>query len=121
MGYDYEATETGAGKTWRVNTYWRVLAPNQEPLALFIHVLDDANTVRAGWDGLYVSPESWETGDVFIQAHLLHLPGDMPTGRQRVELGVYSPITMERLALYAGAENDTVPHNRAILRSLTVH
>jgi hypothetical protein len=76
--------------------------------------------VRAGWDGLQVSTQSWEEGDLFIHIHTLKLPTDGPVGPQRVEVGVYSPVTLERLMLFTGDGPETAPHDRALLRPLYV-
>ena len=118
LGYDYDRTRVGRGEAVRVTTFWRVLDARDDALAVFVHVLDDSNAVQAGWDGLYVSPESWERGDVFLQVHSLTLPADMPSGAQRVELGVYSPVTLERLKIFAGG--GTVPHDRVLIEPLNV-
>jgi 4-amino-4-deoxy-L-arabinose transferase-like glycosyltransferase len=120
LAYAYDRTEARGGETWRITTYWRVLDADSAPLAIFVHVLDDANQVRAGWDGLYVSPESWQEGDILVHLHTLDLPPDMPAGTQRVELGVYSPVTLERLVLFPGDGGEPVPYNRVLLSPLTV-
>ena len=118
LAYTYSQTQIARGETWRVTTYWRVLGAHSDALAIFVHVLDDANAVKAGWDGLYVSTESWQKGDVFIHVHGLEIPEELSPGAQRVELGVYSPVTLERLALYTGDGDETAPYDRALLSSL---
>jgi hypothetical protein len=124
LGYTFDRTQVAAGESWRIKTYWRVLmtpSPKAiDPLAIFVHVLDENNTVKAGWDGLYVPPEGWREGDVFMHIHTLTLPPDMPAGPQRTELGVYSPITLERLAPFTGVGDETAPHHRVLLRPLNI-
>ncbi len=118
LGYRYAQTQAAPGGQWRVTTCWRVTANDGEPLALFIHLLDDENRVRASRDELNVSTASWRRGDVLIHVHILTLPPDMPSGAQRVELGVYSPLTMTRLPILTGEQ--AAPYNRALLRPLSV-
>jgi hypothetical protein len=120
LGYAYERGGAEAGTAWQVTTFWRVQDPASRPLAVFVHVLDDANGVRAGWDGLYVSPETWQAGDRFAHVHTLMLPADTPKGVLRVEIGVYSPVTLERLTLYAADGDITAPYGRALLRALVI-
>ncbi len=118
LGYAYAQDRASVGETWQMTTYWRVLTAESSPLAIFCHVLDDANQVRAGWDGLYVSPESWEAGDTFVHQHTLVLPADLLPGSYRIEVGVYSPVTLVRLPLYTG--DTTAPYDRALLAPLHV-
>lgn len=127
LGYSYNG-EAGAGQEWQVTTYWRVLHADPAPLAVFVHVLDDANTVRASWDGFYIAPAGLQEGDLLIHVHALALPDELPAGEWRVELGVYSPVTLERLPLTLGnremalgqGSTERAPYDRALLRALTV-
>ena len=120
LGYAHDQVTASAGETWQMTTYWRVLTGSNDALSIFVHVLDRENNVVAGWDGLDASPESWREGDLFIQVHTLALPSDVPTGVQRVEIGVYSPVTLLRHPLFVGVGEHTAPYNRAIAESLTV-
>lgn len=124
LGYAYERAEAAAGEPWRMTTYWRVLdtssSGSHEPLAIFVHVLDDSNAVTAGWDGLYLPPGRWRAGDIFAHVHVLTLPSELPAGPRRVELGVYSPVSQERLQILLGEQGQTAPHNRVLLRPLDI-
>lgn len=120
LGYVYSQDQVSRGETWRLTTCWRVLDTNPDPLAIFIHILDNANQVKASRDELSVSTTSWQMGDVFVHIHLLSIPSDMPFGVQRVELGVYSPTTLERLRLDNGNGEQTIPYNRVLLRPLSI-
>jgi hypothetical protein len=125
MGYTYGHEQSNghllsAGETLRVATYWQVSDADSGPLAIFVHVLDGANSVIAGWDGLHVSTESWQPGDIFIQIHELNVPGDVLRGVYRVELGVYSPVTQQRLNVYVGRGDETAPHDRLLILPIEV-
>ena len=129
LGYSYEREAVQAGSEWQVTTYWRVLRQDAGPLALFLHLLDRNSAVRASWDGLYVSPAGLQEGDLLIHLHTLSLPADLAPGAWRVEVGVYSPLTLERLPLHTGtgeaalperALSERAPYDRALLRALTV-
>jgi hypothetical protein len=125
LGYSYSARNAASGTEWQATTYWQVIesSPDEagEPLAIFVHALDDASTVLAGWDGLHAAVTSWQPGDVFVQVHALHLPADVPSGSYRVELGVYSPVSLERLPIYTDQGTATAPHSRLLLAPLEVH
>jgi len=76
--------------------------------------------VRAGWDGLYVATTHWQRDDIVVHVHQLQVPSDLAPGLHRVELGVYSPRTLERLPLYLGRDAATAPHARALLAPLRI-
>ena len=57
---------------------------------------------------------------LLIQVHALTLPPDAPAGAQRVEIGVYSPVTLQRHPLFLGIGEHTAPHNRVLTESLAV-
>jgi len=119
LGYSY-GDEAQAGQEWQVTTYWRILQADTAPLAVFIHVLDDANAVRASWDGFHIAPAGLQEGDLLIHVHGLALPDDLPAGEWRVELGVYSPVTLERLPLTIDGEerfSGEAPYDRALLQA----
>lgn len=119
LGYS-DKRGSASGQTWQVTTYWQVLESDQMdgPLALFVHVLDDANNVIAGWDGLHAAVSSWKPGDVFVQIHTLYLPPQAASGTYRVQVGVYSPLNLERLPIYTGQGDTTAPHSRLLLSPL---
>jgi hypothetical protein len=114
LGYAHDHDQLSQGQPARITTYWRVLSADSDPLAIFVHVLDDGNSVVAGWDGLFVSTETWQPQDVFIQIHKLQMPTDLAPGPHRVELGVYSPVNLQRLPIYAHT-GDRAAHDRLLL------
>jgi hypothetical protein len=124
LGYSYASDEAQTGATWSVTTYWRVLeadpATRHTPLAIFVHALDDANRVVMGWDGLHASVDTWQAGDSFVQMHALYTPPQTPAGDYRVELGIYSPVSLERLPIQLARPGETAPHGRLLLQPLAI-
>jgi hypothetical protein len=121
LGYHYDADRIGRGTEWRLTTYWQVADTDSSPLAIFVHALDESNAVTLGWDGLHVSTEGWRSGDIVVQVHTLTVPADAPVGTQRVELGIYSPISLQRLPIFAERADEPTPHARVLLSPLHVH
>jgi hypothetical protein len=119
LGYRYDREQVAPGEVWRMMTCWRVSGSSGEPLAIFVHVLDDANQVRASRDELGVSTTSWQQGDTLVHVHLLSIPPHL-AGVQRVELGVYSPVTLERLPILVAHRDEAVPHDRVLLHPLEI-
>ena len=101
LGYEYVPAEPG---TIELLTYWQVLQATEPPLAIFVHLLDAHSVVLGACDGLSVPPTSWEPGDVFIQWHSLSVEPTAPAGEYQVELGFYSPATMQRLPIFQETE-----------------
>jgi len=101
VGYRSQVGSVNAGDVFQMITLWRVLAGVKPPLAIFVHLLDTEGRIVAGWDGLDVSPPGWEADDVFIQTHSLTVPAGTPPGVYLLELGVYSPETLERWPVFA--------------------
>jgi len=96
----YEHISTASDGAIELLTYWRVLQAADPPLAIFVHLLDAHSAVVGSYDGLSVPPTSWEPGDVFIQWHRLPVVPTAPAGEYQVELGFYSPATMQRLTIF---------------------
>jgi hypothetical protein len=83
-------------------TTWRVDGPLADPLKLFVHLLDVDGQVIGNGDRLDVSVASLHTGDVFIQLNRLPRPTDAVCAPCRIELGLYNPVTNERLPASTG-------------------
>ncbi len=81
------------GDTLHLQTVWQADQLTQEPLIVFVHLLNDEGAWIAGWDRLDVTPESWGIGDVFALNHELAIPPDAPPGLYKVTGGWYSPVT----------------------------
>jgi hypothetical protein len=86
-------------------TVWHITAdmpPQSGDLKLFIHLLDAQGQMRGGQDRLDSEPLTWEPGDLVIQTHRVQIPADASPGTYQVELGLYLPDTMQRLAVHDG-------------------
>jgi hypothetical protein len=102
LGYEYIPVESPS--TIALLTYWQVLQTADPPLAIFVHVLNAHSVVMGAHDGLSVSPASWGLGDVFIQWHRLSVGPATLAGEYQVEVGFYSPATMQRLPIFRDRE-----------------
>ncbi len=83
-------------------TTWRVDSPLADPLKLFVHLLDADGQIIGNGDRLDVSVASLRAGDVFIQINRLPRPADAVCAPCRIELGLYNPVTNERLPASTG-------------------
>lgn len=119
VGYRDAGSSVNAGDVFQTITLWRVLERVKPPLSIFVHLLDAEGRLVAGWDGLDVAPLGWEPGDVFVQAHRLAVPAGTPAGVYLLEVGVYSPETLERWPVFAFADEATTA-DRVLLAPVEV-
>lgn len=83
-----------ADDTLRVRTTWRQIGSPQ-PVKVFVHVLDEAGTIMAQWDGLGAAWEGWLPGDTLIHGHEIST-ASLPAGDYRVVAGLYDPESLDR-------------------------
>jgi 4-amino-4-deoxy-L-arabinose transferase-like glycosyltransferase len=102
LGWDMGKDEWRRSETVKLESAWKVTAPLDPPLKLFVHVTRPDGTIAAQFDGLDVGVSSLEPGDVFVQRHLIPLPPDASPGPYRILLGAYHPDTGARLTGVAG-------------------
>jgi len=89
-------------------TTWRVDGSLSDPLKLFVHLLDANGQTIGNGDRLDVLTSSLRPGDVFIQINRLPRPAGATCEPCRIELGLYNPVTNERLPASAG-DNIVLP------------
>jgi hypothetical protein len=104
IGYALLSGETlQPGQALELVTAWRSTAEmpaSASDLQVFVHLLDDTSNVWAAEDRLDLHPPTWESGDVLIQYHRLPLADDAHPGTYQLEVGMYTAIRMQRLAVH---------------------
>lgn len=93
-----------ADQTLTLTPSWDVREARPADVYSFVHVLDPSGRQIAQFDtrlddGLY---PGWQTGQQFGTPQPIGLPSDVPAGRYRVTLGLYTPSNGERLPLVQG-------------------
>ena len=120
QGYHLDGWTGKPGSEFAVLTLWQVKTPlpNDRDAVLFIQLLDSKNQVIAQQDRLDAPSWEWQSGDVFLQLHRLHLPTEALSGTYTLIAGVYTipdrvdavlaghepDPAMPRLSIYAGEE-----------------
>jgi hypothetical protein len=99
LGYTARPADNGGPQ---LLTFWRVLAPLPEDLAIFVHVVDGEGTIIAQHDGLDAAPAHLRPGDVVVQRH--PLPAGLAADAA-VQLGLYRRSSGRRLT-HEGAPAD---------------
>lgn len=103
----------------QLTLYWRIgqdfippaprpierLSGTPIPLRIFSHVLNPDGTLLTGDDRLDVDPATLRPGDDFLQVVRFTLPADLPPGDYPVEIGLYNPVSGERIRLATGEDH----------------
>ena len=100
LGYDFsDPVQPGAPLT--VTLYWRAAGPLSSRYRVFVHLLDDHDTILIQDDA---EPDrgqhpttSWLPGEYISDSHPLTLPDDRPVRGYSLEIGLYEPQTGQRL------------------------
>jgi hypothetical protein len=111
------------GETLELLTVWKPrdeLPAAASDLKVFVHLLDAQSRVWGAEDRLDLHPPTWEQDDLLVQAHRVPLSADAPPGIYQLEIGLYAPITMKRLALYVDAVSEQPVGDRVLLSPITV-
>ncbi len=93
----------------RLTLYWQAQTEMQEDYTVFVHLLDESGNLREQadsqpWQG-FLPTSAWPAGEIVPDPHLLP---ELPPGRYRLAVGLYSLSTMERLPVLDGAEGDSI-------------
>jgi 4-amino-4-deoxy-L-arabinose transferase-like glycosyltransferase len=101
VGYDIPE-EAKPGEPLAVTLHWQALAESPKSYVRFVHLLDGEGRIVAQQDSVpgqgELSTTGWVPGEYLVDRVQLGLPPDLPEGQYRLEVGLYDPITGQRLA-----------------------
>ena len=102
-GYSLLSREVGAGDILPLTLFWQALAQPQERYKVFVHLLDEASHIVGQWDsepgdGLNITT-LWQPGETVADNYGVLVRLGTPPGQYRIEVGMYSPISGQRLAV----------------------
>jgi hypothetical protein len=107
-GYDYEAVRSGAARWLNVWLRWEALASPNADYTVFVHLIAPDGRVAAQHDGPpmagYAPTSTWTPGHAIDDRHLVLLPLDLAPGAYRLQVGLYHPMTGERLPVDGGGD-----------------
>jgi hypothetical protein len=109
-----------AGQTLDFETRWLARDPVAYPRRVFVHVVDRATgTTIAQHDGLDAPTKFWRAGDWIAQQHILSIPVDTPAGLYEVQIGLYDPVTGQRV-LQTDYDRAAPPSDHFVLSTIEV-
>jgi hypothetical protein len=107
-GYDYEVVERGDARWLNVWLRWEALTPPETDYTAFVHLIGPDGQVAAQHDGPpvggYAPTSGWTPGSPVDDRHAVMLPRDMAPGAYRLQVGLYHPLTGERLPVSGGSD-----------------
>ena len=102
QGFDPVSAEvTPVSTRYTLTLYWQALNPVAEDYTAFVHLVGPDGKIASQDDkppgGLSFPTSAWLPGETVVSSHILSLkPGAMP-GEYRLLVGLYHPISDERL------------------------
>jgi len=88
---------------------WQSLQAVTTDYQVFVHLLDDQGNKLLQRDGqpvVWMRPTStWQPGEEIVDRYGLLLPTTLAAGRYTLDVGLYEPLTGQRLAVSAGPAN----------------
>jgi hypothetical protein len=111
------------GSVLMLTCYWRAVASPSADYTVFVHLLDQAGQVVAGWDappvhGNYPT-HLWAAQEVVEDVHEVTLPPDLQPGDYQLVVGLYRLDTLQRLPAVDPA-GQPAAHDAVPLRRITV-
>jgi 4-amino-4-deoxy-L-arabinose transferase-like glycosyltransferase len=101
LGYDLRPAVRAPGSPLEVTLHWRALETPDRNYHVFVHLLSAEGTILAQHDGLPQDgarpPYGWLPGEYIADCHRLHLPVTLEDGDYRLAVGLYDPVTAQRL------------------------
>jgi hypothetical protein len=100
-GFDMREVVRAPGSPLEVVLHWHVLETPDRAYHTFVHLIDAGGQIVAQHDGPPSEGEApalgWLPGEYVIDSHLLSLPFVLPDGDYRLSVGLYDPVTNQRL------------------------
>ncbi len=101
VGYDIKSQIANHKSQIKVVLYWQALQEMTADYKSFVHLLDPTGRLVVTSDAIpanWTRPTTgWLAGEYVIDPHTLTLPGNLPPGEYRLEVGLYEAETNARL------------------------
>ncbi|MFN8598443.1 MAG: hypothetical protein U0559_19940 [Anaerolineae bacterium] len=102
------------------STKWLAHEPIESPRRIFAHLIDPATgQTIAQHDGLDAPTQFWRANDEIVQVHTMTVPADTKPGRYEVWLGMYNPVTGQRV-MQVDCTRTQSPSDHVVYRTVQV-
>lgn len=109
LGYDVGAAAARPGETIALTLYWSSDGDVGRRYKVFTHLLGDVFNAAGGnflWGQADNEPAAntrptttWRGGEVIVDEYAIPIAPDAPPGQYRIEIGLYDPVTGQRLPI----------------------
>ena len=116
LGFSIEENPPAPGSQVSLTTYWRIIETLPRDVAIFVHLVNQADEIVGQGDALSLLSDTLRPGDIFAQRHTVAIPPDATAGSHLLYIGVYSrvgefpPLPM--------VDNDTGQETRLLITRL---
>ena len=121
-GYDLAADRIAPGDTIDLTLYWHPQGRLTQSLKVFAHLVGPDGKILAQRDSIPVEgarpTTGWRPGEYIADPIRIAVPRTAAPGRYELRVGLYDPITDERLP--ASVDGAAQPNGQAILTEITV-
>ncbi len=117
LGYSVRDDTLRATDWVELTTYWRLDGPPPPDITQFSHLLGNPVVVVAQDDGIGIEIATLHPRDVFLQYSMIQTPGGMDAGLYPLSVGLYDPLTGQRLQAY---ENSAPRADRLFLQQIQI-
>ncbi len=108
VGHDLGNLKWKRGQRIVLSLYWQptAAAPPPHDYSVYVHLLAADGTLLRAFDGEPAEgtypTRFWRPGESLLDYHVLRVPEDIPPGPASLRIGLYDPLTDERLPVTVG-------------------
>ncbi len=127
-GFDLESTSYAPGEVMRLILYWEAASEMETSYVVFTHLLGKSYNPQRGnfiWGQVDSVPlrgayptTGWSAGERVRDEYQIAIEADAPAGEYELEIGMYEPVTGERLLVYS--QEGTLLGDRILLEQIRV-
>jgi 4-amino-4-deoxy-L-arabinose transferase-like glycosyltransferase len=102
LGFDLSSTQdTAISTTHTLTLYWQAINPMADDYKVFVHLVGPDGKIASQDDalpgGLFYPTSAWLPGETVVSSHTLSLPAGVPPSEYHLLVGLYHPVSGERL------------------------
>jgi hypothetical protein len=105
LGYDLEPMDPHPGDTLHLTLHWECLGPMDTSFTVFVHLLDEAGSIRGQRDSVPghgdLPTTSWVEEEIISDLYEIPIAPDAPPGSYTLIVGMYHAGTGDRLPVSA--------------------
>ena len=128
LGYDLDAPPAAPGETVKLTLYWSSDGDVRQRYKVFTHLLGGVFNATSGnflWGQADNEPAAntrptttWRAAEVIVDEYAIPIAPDAPPGVYRIEIGLYDPVTSQRLPVLGDGGTPVADH--LILTDVTI-